>query len=639
MSGMVLFEDQKNVLNLVRQAFKEGHRSVMLYGPTGFGKCLGKDTPVLMADGSTKLVQNVLVGDQLLGPDGGVRNVLSLAAGQEMLYYVSQERGRDYIVNESHILSLRNERLGIVKNIPVAEYLNEPQHWRMRNHGWSAPGILHGDKSYKLSRISVKPIGIGDYFGFEIDGDHLFLLGDFTVTHNTECAISMLSATAEKQNTAAMILDRIVLCNQTSARLDKYRIDHGVLQAGHWRHRPYEKIQVCSAQTLEKRGSLPGMKLLIVDEAHAQRKQTTTFIKNNKDVRVVGLSASPFAEGLGNTYTKVVSATTTAKLVEAKRLAPMRVFIAKEVDMNGAKKVAGEWSTDEAASRSMQITGDVVAEWVKKTTEIFGGPRKTIVFCSNVAHGADLAQRFSEAGYNFVPISYKDDSTFKEDAVKEFSKPDSTIHGLISVDILSKGFDVSDVMIGVSARPFSKSFMSHVQQMGRVMRSHPGKDFCVWLDHSGNYLRFQEDWDELYHDGVHELKDGKEKTRPEPTDKEKEQAKCPKCGALWVGKSDNCVVCGYHRPFVNLVDEVPGEMVALAAAQKREEKQDFYSQLLGIAHKSGYSDGWAGNKFKEKYGAYPRGLNEVAAPVTLKVANWVKSRQIAWAKSKYNRSA
>jgi DNA repair protein RadD len=56
-------------------------------------------------------------------------------------------------------------------------------------------------------------------------------------------------------------------------------------------------------------------------------------------------------------------------------------------------------------------------------------------------------------------------------------------------------------MIGVSARPFTKSFMSHVQQMGRVMRSYPEKDFALWLDHSGNYLRFQEDWDELYHDG------------------------------------------------------------------------------------------------------------------------------------------
>ena len=128
----------------------------------------------------------------------------------------------------------------------------------------------------------------------------------------------------------------------------------------------------------------------------------------------------------------------------------------------------------------MQITGDIVSEWVKKTHEVFGGPRKTVVFCAGVAHGADLAQKFAEAGYNFVSLSYKDDDQYKQDAIAEFAKADSSIHGLIATDILTKGFDVSDVMIGVSARPFSKSLSSHIQQMGRVMRSHPGKEFGLW---------------------------------------------------------------------------------------------------------------------------------------------------------------
>ena len=82
----------------------------------------------------------------------------------------------------------------------------------------------------------------------------------------TEIAVAMLKATSEKYKRGAMVLDRIVLCNQTSARLQKYGIDHGVMQSGHWRYRPYERVQVCSAQTLEKRGSFPGLNLLIVDE-------------------------------------------------------------------------------------------------------------------------------------------------------------------------------------------------------------------------------------------------------------------------------------------------------------------------------------------------------------------------------------
>ena len=185
------------------------------------------------------------------------------------------------------------------------------------------------------------------------------------------------------------------------------------------------------------------------------------------------------------------------QLVAQKVLCPLRVFIAKEIDMTGAKKVAGEWSQAEATERGMKITGDIVSEWIKKTHEIFGKPRKTIIFCSGVAHGADLSKKFAERGYNFVSISYKDDDDFKRDAIEDFSKPDTEIHGLIATDILTKGFDVPDVMIGVSARPFRKSLSSHVQQMGRVMRGHPDKEFAVWLDHAGNYLRFREDWDEV----------------------------------------------------------------------------------------------------------------------------------------------
>ncbi len=108
----------------------------------------------------------------------------------------------------------------------------------------------------------------------------------------------------------------------------------------------------------------------------------------------------------------------------------------------------------------MRITGDIVQEWIKKTHEVFGRPRKTIVFCAGVAHGQDLVKQFAQKGYNFVSISYKETSEFKKEVIENFSKPDTDIHGLIATDILTRGFDVPDVMIGVSARPFSKSLSS-----------------------------------------------------------------------------------------------------------------------------------------------------------------------------------
>jgi superfamily II DNA or RNA helicase len=308
------------------------------------------------------------------------------------------------------------------------------------------------------------------------------------------------------------------------------------------------------------------------------------------------------------------------------------VFVAKEIDMTGAKKVAGEWSQAEASERGIQITGDVVTEWVKKTYEIFGRPRKTIVFCAGVAHGADLAREFMERGYNFVCLSYKDDDEFKKQTIADFSKPDSKIHGLVATDILTKGFDVPDVMIGVSARPFSKSLSSHVQQMGRVMRAnmaHPeDKPFALWLDHSGNYLRFKDDWDDVFEAGVKRLDDGKEKPRSEPSEREKKESKCPSCFALWPKHGDTCLHCGHVKEKRNAVIAIDGKMEELiaSAGASRESKQQFWSQMVWYQRAQGWSKGRAAHTFREKFGVWPRGLEDRPVMPSMETQRFVNNK-------------
>jgi superfamily II DNA or RNA helicase len=453
----------------------------------------------------------------------------------------------------------------------------------------------------------------------------------------TEIAVSMMDGAAKKSKRSAMVIDLKLLCAQTSARLEKYDIDHGIIQPESPRYRPHLPIQVCMVQTLEARGGFPAVDLLVVDEAHTLRASVIEFVKNNPDVKVVGLSGSPFTKGLGSTYSNVVSAITVNELVNNGFLIQPRVFIAKQIDMTGAKKIAGEWSDKEATERGIKITGDVVTEWVNKTNEVFGGPKKTIVFCSGVAHGNDLVQKFSDAGFNFISISYKDDDEYKKQVLEDFSKPDTEIHGLIATDLLTKGFDVTDVCVGVSARPFSKSFSAHVQQLGRIMRPHDEKDQAIWLDHSGNYLRFRDQWDTLCAEGVSELDDGAEKIKPEPTDNEKEKAKCPKCGHLWHSSSDICAHCGFVRARKNDVIAVNGEMSELTLVAKKEKysaefKTDFYAQLIGYCQLKGQAPGAAYHRYIEKFGVGPSMAKPAAKEPGPEVLSWIKSRQIAYAK-------
>ena len=137
--------------------------------PCGRGKCLGKDTPILMYDGTIKLVQDIQIGDVLMGDDSTPRNVLSLARGRETMYKVNTKKGNGYTVNESHILSLKyscnmnkNIKKGMVIDMPVIEYLNLPKYY----HGRGGPLLGYRVPVYfQESNVEIDPYLFGYWLG------------------------------------------------------------------------------------------------------------------------------------------------------------------------------------------------------------------------------------------------------------------------------------------------------------------------------------------------------------------------------------------------------------------------------------------------------------------------------------------
>jgi len=356
--------------------------------PCGYGKCLGKDTPVLMYNGTIKKVQNIVVGDKLMGDDSMARNVLSICKGVEDLFKIHQQNGDSYVVNKSHILSLlcksnatdtflpsykkvdldvmnylsikKNRRdcygYSTTLNFPVYKVSKDPykfgeeignwletilefsrkvedRHHSSKNHNidntvmlskysikdllpflvnsyrvreqflaglidtsgydrkyscfiWftldyniskhnkqtfldlintikliaKSIGIgvkvlpitkilykivLYGKKlvmlpykntknymsfnspykninyrdKYILSKLSVESLGSGDYYGFEIDGNRRFLLGDCTVTHNTVCALKIVTKIKRK---TLIIVHKEFLMDQWKERISQF---------------------------------------------------------------------------------------------------------------------------------------------------------------------------------------------------------------------------------------------------------------------------------------------------------------------------------------------------------------------------------------------------------------------------------
>jgi hypothetical protein len=110
---------------------------VMCVGDPG---CFAKNTMVLMANGGVNIVQNIKVGDKLMGDDNTPRTVLSLCRGYEQMYRVWYKDGTYYDVNESHILSMHyNQHKGDqVVNIPVKDYVKMSRAMRLRHKLYKA---------------------------------------------------------------------------------------------------------------------------------------------------------------------------------------------------------------------------------------------------------------------------------------------------------------------------------------------------------------------------------------------------------------------------------------------------------------------------------------------------------------------
>lgn len=458
--------------------------------------------------------------------------------------------------------------------------------------------------------------------------------------------LSMIQQAIAKGSKVLFLCERRILVKQFSEHLLRHNIDHGIIMAGTWRHRPDELVQVASMQTIERMELFPAFDICFVDEIHAaMRKSLVSLIKARPNLKIIGATATPFNPKLAEHFTKVTNVVSMKQLIEEDHLVPFRVFAAHEINVKGLKiDTTGEFEKAGLESRGMSIVGDVVSDYIRLNTEVYGELRKAICFSCGVAHGAELARKFNEAGVYAIQISHKDSDEYKSEVIADFGKPDTLIKVVISSEILERGFDMGDVYTVILAKAVKKSFSKFVQMVGRGARPFPEKSFCVIQDHGCNWLRFSEQWNDLYHNGVTELTSEPDKAKKaEPTEYEKKVSTCPKCGCLW-GGADICPQCGTVRLRKNKVETLVGEMKELNSSAKvnkysERDEREWLGGLLFYArsHKkkdgTPYLDGWAIHKFKEKFNKNPN-YPLVAVPPRPEVIAWITSRNIAYRKGK-----
>jgi superfamily II DNA or RNA helicase len=441
----------------------------------------------------------------------------------------------------------------------------------------------------------------------------------------TVTAAKLILSALGKGKSAIFTAPAISLIDQTVTAFEAEGIpDIGVMQANHPRTNPLARVQVASVQTLARR-AIPDAALVLVDECHIRSEAVDRLMDDRPDVFFVGLSATPWAQGMGLRWQDLVVPVTIGELIDAGFLSRFTAYAPDVPDLSGVKVRAGEYveSALEAVMGDAKLMGNVVQTWLAH-----GEDRPTLCFAVNRAHAKALAEEFERHG---VASGYVDANTdMAERAYINRRFRAGEVRVICSVRTMTTGVDLPVSCI-IDAAP-TQSEMLHVQKIGRGLRVNPGTEDCLVLDHAGNSLRLGLVTD-IRHTRLNTQKRGEPQTTRAKA--EKLPKPCVACGVLHIGRL--CPSCGHERKPVANVDVADGELVAVSgkkAVPTQADKQRFWSMALWLDGERGKGGRLAKGLYKGKFGVWPRGLSDVPLTPDAVFMNYEKSRRIAFAKSK-----
>ena len=442
----------------------------------------------------------------------------------------------------------------------------------------------------------------------------------------TRLAAEIVAGALGKGNTVAFTVPAISLVDQTVEAFGLEGIANvGVMQGNHELRNMAMPVQVCSVQTLAQRGC-PDVDVVIVDECHQQFEVVKTWMGKRPNVTFIGLSATPWARGMGDTWQNLITPVRMQELIGQGFLAPFRVFAPSHPDLTGVKTMAGDYHEGQLADvmGDSVIVADVVRTWIQRANW-----QPTLVFAVNRAHAAQLQREFAASG---VPMGYCDAFVDRIERKVLFDQMASgAIAGIVNVGTLTTGVD-ADVRCVVLARP-TKSEMLFVQMIGRALRTAPGKVEALILDHADNHARLGFVTD-IHHDRLlcGQEKRGTRKDQGEPMPKE-----CKSCGTLKPPKVRECPSCGFTPTSVAEIEAEEGELVEIKKGKAKPtmfDKQLFWSMANYVDRERGKGGKLAKALYRSKYGVWPKSLSNDSVLPSPEFLSYERSRRIAYAKSK-----
>lgn len=272
-----------------------------------------------------------------------------------------------------------------------------------------------------------------------------------------------------------------VLLRQTARRFVSYGLDADEIgliwaEAEKAEVDPNRLIQIASADTLIRREFPDNIDLLIIDEAHLRKRRILKEIgrlTTDTEVKVIGLSGTPFSPFLGHYYQSLVKPTTISELIQRGDLSQYEFYAPTKPDLKGVKTAnTADYGRDYNENQLAEImcgsdlVGDIVDNWLRNGRDL-----PTVAFCVNKAHASYVTMQFNKAGVNAEVMVAETPHDERQLMIHRFETGATKI--IVSVGVLVAGFD-SDVRCVIYARP-TKSEIRWLQSLGRALR--PVDDF------------------------------------------------------------------------------------------------------------------------------------------------------------------
>lgn len=405
--------------------------------------------------------------------------------------------------------------LGLMCNIGTPKVVNGTEYYRMHISGdfEDIPvkvAIRKGTnrkqkKDVLVTGFSVESVGRGDYYGFTLDGDHLYMDEQFFVHHNSGKS-HVISDIAHRLNAPILIFaPSKELLLQDYDKME--RIEKGI-STMYSASVGQKKISMITFATIGSAirhiDDFDVFRYILVDESHdvsADGGMYERFIHHREDRKVVGLTATPFRldrdtlKFLTRTrpriFGKMLYVCQVTELLSKGYLADPTYFDLTELNMDNVRSNSTGSDYDDASLTAEYERSGFYDKLFNTTMRVLSpkdGTRRTgiLVFTRFTREAEGLVRLLSANGVKAASVSADTPPKERAALIKAFKSGNISV--IVNVAVLAKGFDYPELDTIIMARP-TKSLAIYYQAVGRILRPSPNKRPWV-IDLSGSYRRF-----------------------------------------------------------------------------------------------------------------------------------------------------